>query len=664
MSDSETESEAESSSTDSAGGPVRILRTVTPDFIRRSYVLKFGIVLILLGLAVGAVGFVGSEQLKGEFQNEVNEKFETLAQQEANSLRDWNANNIETIRLYSRQPVVQGGTPEEISQYFRAERDGNQWGTQRGSPHLYLVDKNSGDVLSTTNSLVNNINQINESLMDPIQNAGGTITRAPAYVNTDMDGGQVEIAYVTNVDRDSGPDRTLVFTVPVASVAGSLGGGGVFAESDSQGVALVVNGQSQIVFEQYNNREQYLKPYPDESALENARNLQESVAGSEVSGPGEGALGDVDIYELSGRDYVVGYSRVPPAAGTGGGGAGSGDNPDWVVMIHINTVDAYGEVQSVADQALIATGIGVLLIGVFGAVLGRNTGRAIDRLTGKAEEMEEGNLEVDLESGRIDNIGRLYDGFDNMRTALKQQIQEAESARKEAEVSRAEAMEMSNYLQETADEYAEIMQQCGAGDLTKRMEAEGENEAMDRIANEFNDMIDELEKTTGQLKSFSEEVETAGDVVKNSSESVRDASEQVADSVQKISDDAYEQKERLQEISETIDDIAADLETFSQEHDVDFGDSLDRIEEVANMLSSVVDLSEETMAEAENVAGAAEEQAAELNEVTQRAEDLSRYARPLREVLDRFETESEHEFYFPTGPGSGEGTMPGEGDDE
>jgi methyl-accepting chemotaxis protein len=209
---------------------------------------------------------------------------------------------------------------------------------------------------------------------------------------------------------------------------------------------------------------------------------------------------------------------------------------------------------------------------------------------------------------------------------------------------------MADYLQEKAEEFSVAMEQTAAGDMTTRMETDGENESMDRIAEEFNEMIEELEKTTGQLKSFSEEVAESGDVVLSSAESVREASEQVAESVQKISDEAYEQKDRLQAVSEDLDELVVSLEAFEDEHDVDFSDTLEQFRSVATELQTAADISEEMMAESETVAGAAEEQAAELNEVSSRAEKLKRYARPLGDILERFETEAEHEFVFSGGP--------------
>jgi methyl-accepting chemotaxis protein len=630
------------------------VRAVVPRFVRRSFSLKFAIVLIVLGVTVGAVGVIGSEQLKSEFQEEVDEKMATLASQHATELADWNRTNFETVRIYARSPALTDGSVPTISNYLQQEQRERLPRGGDSPPFLHYVNTTTGEIRASSDGrFVNDTSlaEIDPGLADGVERVRSSLNnfsiqtvRTDAFNSTFLsEEGTVRVGYVSTIPQD--PDHVLVYTVPVKTFTGNLQGRIALEESANgsatTGVTMVtseVDGGERVLFEQYGNDDMLYRLYDEGNGIPaTARSQGPANPGATISGPASGILSRHEsIYELADREYAVGYAQVP---GT-----------DWVVMIHSNTQAAYGEVQSVADQALIATGVGILLIGLFGAALGRNTARSIDRLTGKAEQMEDGDLDVDFSSGRIDNIGRLYTGFANMRDALKQQIEEAEQARKEAEVSRAEAMEMNEYLQETADEYARIMQRCASGGLTERMDPDGENEAMDRIASEFNEMIEELEKTTGQLKSFADEVETAGDIVQTSSESVRDASEQVADSIQKISDDAYDQKERLQDISATMDEIANDLETFAAENDVDFGESLDRIEEIVMILNEVVDLSEETMAEAENVAGAAEEQAAELNEVTQRAEDLSRYARPLREVLDRFETESEHEFYFPTGP--------------
>jgi len=636
----------------------RIARTITPGFIRRRFAVKFGIAVLVLGLLVGAVGFAGSEVVKQEFRQEVNDQFASLATSEASSLRQWIQTNSQEAAELSRVPVVQNGGPEEIQSWLDSERSvNNNWGIQ---VIVHYVDVQNGTILASSDKFGfqgEPTSALNESVVAALERveSGVGVVRSEAYVGEATGSTTMRIAWAKAVTEKDG--KAVVYSVTTESFASaSLG------DQDRSGVTMVVDGRNRIIMEKYGTSDFYqrLQRYDQPTRpIDRSRELGEADATAilmtnSAGGVLSGSLGNKQSeYQLNDRQYVVGAAKVP-----GISTAGMQQTVDWVVITHSNRDVAYGEVESVANITLLGTFVGVLIIGLFGAVLGRNTATAVDNLKVKAQEMEEGNLDVDFYSPRVDQIGRLYEGFANMRDALKGQIQEAEQARKEAEVSRAEALEMSNYLQEKADEYAQIMQQCGAGDLTRRMEPDGENEAMDRIAGEFNDMIDELEKTTGQLKSFADEVETAGEVVQTSSESVRDASEQVADSIQRISDDAYDQRERLEDISRTVDEVAADIESFAAEHDVDFRADLDRIEEISSTLSEMVDLSEETMAEAENVAGAAEEQAAELNEVTQRAEDLARYARPLREVLDRFETESEHEFYFPTGPGSGDSNIP------
>lgn len=173
---------------------------------------------------------------------------------------------------------------------------------------------------------------------------------------------------------------------------------------------------------------------------------------------------------------------------------------------------------------------------------------------------------------------------------------------------------------------------------------------MDRIAGEFNEMIEGLERTTGQLKSYVDGVEETGAEIDRSIGTVREASEQVADSIQKISDDAYDQKERLQAVAVTIDRAIVDLEALAAAEDVDLEDSLTELRRVAQDVSEVAALSEEMMAESGHVAGAAEEQASELDEVSERVSDLQRYAQPLRDILGRFRTEVDDEFVFSVGP--------------
>jgi len=258
-----------------------------------------------------------------------------------------------------------------------------------------------------------------------------------------------------------------------------------------------------------------------------------------------------------------------------------------------------------------------------------------------------------------DDAGQGHEGTERLQEDPTQADPEprqgdTEQSQEEAEVPRTAAEGTSDPSQRKAEEYADIMQQCAAGDLTTRMEATGEDEAMDRIAVEFNDMVKELEKTTDQLKSYVDEVESAGVGVERSSDTVRRASSDVVDAMQNISADAEAQREQLQTISETMEGVAASLEQFAASHPGgDFEPQVTQLEEKASEIRDVAQASETIQTETTIVSAATEEQAAELGEMSSRAADLQRYAKPLHAILDRFDTESEHELVFSAGSATG-----------
>ncbi|ACV48616.1 MULTISPECIES: HAMP domain-containing protein [Halomicrobium] len=605
-----------------------ILQKITPNFLRRSFALKFGLVLLVMGLSVGIIGFAATEEVRTQTQDNVEGQFQNTAVQQSDIVEQWVTQNKLSTKLISNQD--QWGD-DEADLELALQNELSRLSADAKNVHLLETTPSGSSVVASTSlradssALSGNLQWTSETELSDTSR----VLVSDAY--RDSQDSESTIGFASPVPASQ--NRILVVEYRLDELADSISP----AEDESARFTQVVDSHRTVVVDQAyasnSDREgMTLSTYPVQQTVDDAnalRGTQESASVKTTMAPNA----DLGLNE----EYTVGYA---PVSGT-----------DWVVLTHAPSSTVFGFVEDVQLYGLIATAGLVVFIGGIGAALGWSTSSSIDTLTRKTEEMREGNLDVELDTSRIDNIGRLYDGFADMRDALREQIDEAERARKEAEVSRAEAMEMSNYLQEKATEFSVAMEKTAGGDMTTRMEQDGENEAMDTIASEFNAMIEELEKTTGQLKSFSEEVAESGDVVLQSAESVRDASEQVAESIQKISDDAYEQKDQLQTISEDLDELVETLEALEAEQQaVDLGDSLTQFRTVATQLQEAADTSEQMMSESETVAGAAEEQAAELNEVSSRAEQLKRYARPLGDILDRFETEAEHEFVFSGGP--------------
>lgn len=595
-----------------------VLRSLVPDFIRRRFSLKFASILMVMVLVVGLLGMTATGLVASEVEGNVEQEQRDLATQKANVVEKWVQRNTISVKLASKNDALAetGGKARYEMRSELATTAANLYGVNA----IFLVDApGDGMTVAASPQMRFGTAVANTSRSWLLDVALARMGVAEVYTsNVYKVEGRPVVSFVSPVQGID--DRYLVVEFDVRPLARSLQQTG-----STSGFTQVVdeNGTIQVA----GRHGQILQPYGDAEAMapvERARRL------GETSDRSAGVIArmspDEDVMDT---EYTVAYAPVQV------------DNTDldWVVLIHEPAGNVYGFPQAISLWGKLTTLAGVVFIGLLGGAVGFSTTRDVRELRRLAAEMRGGNLEVEISSPRIDSIGQLYDGFDEMRVELKRQIEEATRARAEAERSRAEAVRMSEYLQEKAEAYSETMGRCAAGDLTRRLEPDGENEAMDRIATDFNEMVGELERTIEQLKRFAEEVEGTGDSLQSTADSVKVSSEHVAESVHTISDDAWDQKDRLESLSRDIDELVALFEDLGDDPDAfDADPPLDRLDEIAGTVSSVADISEQTLAETEIVAGAAEEQTAELSEVSRRATELVEYARPLREVLGEFET--------------------------
>ncbi|QSG10977.1 Methyl-accepting chemotaxis protein [Halapricum desulfuricans] len=605
-------------------GSTSILSRIVPDVVRRRYTLKFALVVAIMGVTIGVLGATATGVVSQQVEQNVEEEYRNLASQQANTLETWIERNSISVTLASKNDALSNTEPGarfDIRSEL-ATTDGNVYGVNA----IYLLNvSDSGTRVVASPQLIadRQLNQtrrawVGEAPFDAIDVMDVHVTTVHRI------GDMPVVAFVSPVTGH--PDRYLVMEYSITDLTMSL-------DTDTEDrVTMVVNDEGTIQATNDGDRIPGRDQYGNGTAMRPVRLASELEGTDQKAGVIPNMAPDETILN---EEYTVGYAPAKV----------SNVNLNWTVLVHEPRSNVFGFMLAISRWGKIATVGAILLVGLFGTAIGYNTTRDINRLRHWAHRMREGDLETTKRTTRIDAIGELYDGFEDMRRSLRQQIREVERARKEAEVSRAEAMRMNEYLQQKAEEYSRTMRRCADGDLTQRLEPDGESDSMDRIATSFNEMLAELERATGQLKRFAIEVENTGELLQTSSDSVRVASGHVADSVQRIADDADEQKEQLQEISREIDDLAAAYETLAEHGDDDVQEHGERLDEIAARISEIATLSEETLAESGIVAGAAEEQAAELTEISDRARDLTQYARPLRDALDEFETETDTDLY-------------------
>lgn len=274
------DAERASDSDDSAG--LGVLRTVVPDVIRRRYVLKFVIALLVMGVAVGAAGFVGTQQIEQDVTERVDQQYASLADQQSKQLGEWNRKNLQFVETMARSQAVRSGDVSRVSDRFSFELQ-QRGESDVGGPNLHYVDTRNNTILHSSKGTFvgQSTDRFNETLAEQLHvETGATVT--PAYVASgQFEDGVPRVAYISSVTLQF--NRSVVYTVPLNYYTGSLEG------SRAGGVAMVVDDEGRIVF--HESGDDLLGPYGEPNgAAERAFQNGGDTAGSVVAGPPEGSL--------------------------------------------------------------------------------------------------------------------------------------------------------------------------------------------------------------------------------------------------------------------------------------------------------------------------------------------------------------------------------------
>ena len=598
--------------------------SILPGFLAGSFLAKFVVALLLVTVVILGVSANTYAQTSDQLTADTETEYIGVANSSATQIVEWRQSRRDTTRRLGQFEVIRNGNQSQRQSFLENE-------SERLPDDVIKVQiANRSSTTVTASSDTTRVGEPQLSREAPWRNEelaygedGVYIAEATNALETSL------VSFVTPIETGDGDELILVMQTDLNALASDLPqpSEGVYSQViDSQGrIVAGTRGQTALganlgSLQQYDNSS-------DGTTQPFVQRGLDGQSGFVQAGDVKSSLAD---------EYVVAYNPV--------------EGEEWVVATHVPVSTAYGLQNTIQNNLLLLSGAAFFGIAFIGLVFGRGTVSALNRLTEKAERLEAGNLDVDLDVTRRDEFGQLTASFANMRNALRDRIQEAESARKEAEVSRQEALAMTDYLQEKAEDYSEVMQQCANGDLTQRMEIDNENDAMDRIAEEFNEMLGELEKTTGQLKTFSEEVAESSDIVLTNTENVRQSAERVTASVESINTDATDQEARLEELAGDLNEVIDRLHSLKGNPHVDINDELAQFQNVADVLEQATGQSQSIRSEAESAAETSKQQADELDEVSERADRLKRYAKPLGGILDRFETAAEHEFVFSGGP--------------
>ena len=508
--------------------PVRAwARRALPGRVRRSYAAKLAVGFLVVLLVVGAIGAVTYAQSSQELEAVTESRLESSSELQGIVLGHWLASVQGDARELSESPTIREGSPTTIDSTLDQKMTDGALPDSVAAVHYLNVDAGRERTYTSVDPPADAPTgdlpwrRMNVGLI-----GSGSAVVTPPYESPVTDG--PAMAIVSPIAGEG--DRAIVLVVDLVVRSESL------PRSSDDVDTVVVNSAGTVVMSHDTERILTQNMGPSDQPGVDSMAVEKSL---------DGEIGYMQM-DMQGGTLAMGYAPVEGA--------------DWSVMTHQPTASAFALQQDISRGILLlllATLLGFLAIGL---TLGKGTLDSLNVLSKRAKALEDGDLDVELETRREDEIGDLFAAFDSMRSSLREMIVEAETERERSE-------ELVAHLEEKAEAYRETMEATAAGDLTRRMDTESRSEAMTEIGEAFNGMAADLEATIGSVQSFADTVSEASETVTASAEEVRNAGEEVSEAVQEISDGADDQTRGLKEVSSELDGLSATIEEIAASSD-------------------------------------------------------------------------------------------------
>ena len=481
------------------------MRVLDPlDRIRGSYAAKLALALLaVVGLIVafGAmVHFETAEQLQGTAQEDLT----STAEIRTNDLDTWLSSVKTQTTLTSKHPAVTSGDTTAISDHLRELMgDGT---VPEGVVAVHYYDSAADEIVASSSSEMVGVT--------PGENGAPFATDPPEFEGPDD-----SVA--------TSPFRVPIVDFPVVAVVSPV------PDAPDKSVVYMVNVERHI--------QAYTSPVDGSSTviIDGQGRYVAHPDSEKIMSEHEGSYGGMS--DAEGATFMEMDDQLMASVPM--------ESTDWTVMVHAPKSQAYALGSQVTSSILGLILLTVISLALIGVTVGSNTIISLRDLSSKATTMADGDLDVDMETRRSDEIGDLYRSFDEMRGSLRSTIRETQAT--------------NENLERKAGEYEAVMRAVADGDLSRRVDPVAENDAMAEIGRAFNDMLEEVEGTVGEVKRFASHVEDAATRVDAGADEVIDASTEVTESVSEISEGAGTQSSNLQEVSGEMNTLSSSAEEIA-----------------------------------------------------------------------------------------------------
>ncbi|AEH36285.1 methyl-accepting chemotaxis protein [Halopiger xanaduensis] len=571
------------------------------DTLRSRYFFKVGAAILVVTVVLLGAGYFSFTQAQASVESDAEETLLNAAEREADGIdkfvQDRNDNTVEISNSVNLANTDKSQLRASLRTYLEALPDSVH------AIHYYSMENDEVEVSTQFNREGDTVDE----------------TTRPWAVDIDAFGSSGDVRSFEPYDVDG--EKRIGFISPVAG-------------QDDHAIVLVINleERSELLTSPIDGGEIEVVATNGQITLAETTGtiLNESFLMGDLSHLEDGALRP-RVDQVTAENDVVGDDQVVVATVPL-------SEKDWDVTVIAPHNEVFDTASAVNRNILLLLGISIVgFVGV-GAVISRDVNNSLEEMTGYAEAIEEGNLEVEIDQSRIDEFGQLGGLFARIRdtlqerlTEVEQQAQEAERAREQAEVSKAEAQQakaeaqeakaeaeaLSQHLEEKADEYRQSIEAAADGDLTRRLETASESEAMTEIGRAFNEMLTDIEAMVVRIQTVANQVDEKSSEVTASTEEIRASSGEVAESIEEISAGAETQNEKLTTAAAEMSDLSA------------------TVEEIASSSNTVADQSEQAAERGQEGQEAASDVVEQMDRIESKAVDTAEEMATLQEEVER-----------------------------
>jgi len=529
---------------------------------------KLGIGAAIVFLVIASMGAVTVVQTEGILEGQTSGELKQFSGAQSTQVQSW-MSNTERETQYLSEFLSD-------SENRDAELESRVSNLPEELSSIHIINGETGGVETTTNDAYRGTDSSDTSLPDIDYENIGTV-----------DAGQV--GWVGPYESSSTESMALAFYTPLPNensvlvLEANLNEASNMLNTPANGRTIVTNREGTVVMSSVPN-----------TIGENSNTL---------------GITNEDVFDLANQENSVTFqtNQFTDTVTYNGNeqvtGITSLDQTGHIVVSQAPTSSAYYLQRTITDQVAILIIVSLATIAAVLGIIGRDILQSISRLREYGTEVADGNYNPEVtELSREDEFGDLFDTVQTMSSSLESEIRETRNRNQE--------------LETVVEQQQSVMKDVSEGDLTVRMDTETEVGQLSNLASQFNEMMDDFQRSIEEAIEFGEEVTAASEQATAGTEEIHQASKQVTDSVQEISSGVENQNNHLDGIATGMAELAETNATVS---------------ESANELVERAEVTEERSSEGQEAAQNASEV---LEDIESKTGDASETMQDLTEDMD------------------------------